>query len=219
MALSEQAATGAGFRAINTHENSQPLSAAAALTAGSLFASLGFTTSGQRSVSAGPATLPARSDDYDSLYDATPAPLLRPNATREGSAASDANIAVPDKQERIAAEPVMKRSSTASAQPSLAASERIRIWLTADWTAGRNVVLISSNVSVQDLYHDISKKLSRKLQGKSIAALSMSIHKLDHGTEAIDIEIDDEAGWETMLELAREAGTTELSAIVLRNDD
>ncbi|EME41346.1 hypothetical protein DOTSEDRAFT_73684 [Dothistroma septosporum NZE10] len=221
VALSKQAATGVGFCAIHSRESPELRSAAAPLTAGSLFASLGSPTRSQRSVSAGPAGHRSGSrKDFDSLYDSTPAPVLRPDTTNKVNVASIPTAAVQHEPQTTVAEPGLETARASVRPPSSAYSDRVRVWLTTDWTAaGRNVVLVHRSASVQDLYSEISKKLSRKLQGKTIAALNMSVNMPPHGNEAIDVEIDDDAGWETMLEFTREAGKSELSAIVLRTDD
>lgn len=93
-------------------------------------------------------------------------------------------------------------------------SLRFRLWLTVSNHPNRNVMFLDNSMSVQRVYERIREKLSRKLEGREIASVSFTLPD----EEAIDVEIDDEEAWETVLEMVKEARLTAVNGTVLRRD-
>ena len=115
------------------------------------------------------------------------------------------------------------RSSVSRVKPSVDghlisnSTKRMRVWLRLRNAAGRTVALLDEDMTVQSVFDIVEQKLSWKLKGEPIQALSFvaSDHVADE--DPIDIGLNDQETWEALLALLKaplEEHIVELNAVV-----
>lgn len=96
---------------------------------------------------------------------------------------------------------------------------RFRVWLTTTWCDSRRAVFLNDHLSVIDAFNSIDTKMSKVLDGKEIVGLRLWLGDPQaQDGKYIDIDNEDEDGWETILEYVKDAGVAEMQGTVMRQN-